>query len=95
MSQPFEFPPAPTGHYFQIKYGLEDHFDAPRWRVVLMRKRWIFPVEVAGQPLKHLRPSDVYVAAEQVVESFRLQQEVRHLNHQRKQLNRKSRRNNK
>ena len=91
MSQPLEFPPAPTGYYFQIKNGLEDHFDAPRWRVVLMRKRWIFPFEVAGQPLKHLRPSDVYVAAEQAAENFLLQQEIRNLNHRRKQLNRKSR----
>jgi hypothetical protein len=95
MSQPFEFPPAPTGHYFQIKYGLEDHFDAPRWRVVLMRKRWIFPIEVSGQPLKHLTPADVYVAAEQAAKNFQLQRESRQLDHQRKQLNRNSQRSNK
>lgn len=91
MSKPFEFPPAPEGHYFQIKYGLEDRYDAPRWRVVLMRKRWIFPYEVAGHPVKHLTPADVYVASEQLLKSYLLQQEARHLDSRRKAANRRSR----
>lgn len=91
MSQSFNFPPAPPNHYFQIKNGLEDRLDAPRWRVVLMRKRWIFPIEVGGTELEHLTSDEVLSAALQTVQDFQLRQEARQANHQRKQLNRKSR----
>lgn len=91
MCQPIEFPPAPEGYYFQIKNGLEDRLDAPRWRVVLMRKRWIFPIEVGGTELEHLTSDKVRSAALQTIQDFQLRQEARQANHQRKQLNRKSR----
>lgn len=90
----FNFPPAPSGHYFQIKRGMMASLkDSQRWRVVLVRRVWgIFPVEVSGAQFHDLQQDCVYRAAEQAREGYFVRRALKSADKVRKATNRVARR---
>lgn len=91
MSHPFIFPTPPKGYYFQIKSGLESDYPSKPWRVVLVRRRWFFPTEVAGAELEHLTQDDVTSAALQAQMNLIHENTAKLQDKLRKQANREAR----
>ena len=88
------FPPAPHGHYFQVKRGVYSEYPGAPWRVVLMRKvLGIFPVEVAGAEATGLMDEKIRAAADQAVLDFRTAQAEKAADRLRKAINRSQRKN--